>query len=333
VGYLVGALEGTLVGFLEGSITLHFAVAGNMADLNAKESTQETMVSLIGMILGVYAARALQHNVQFWNWTIFIVLTVIHIWANYRGVTLLRLRTLNRARADLVLGPLIRHSTTQLVSELSMFATGSVASRANVILNDSYCSALVPGPEHVQESLWYAVEKYVLGRDTLQLGMSLVTLLQQRYTPQMSPTNMERYRIAILDPQHHRQDTAAVGIALLTGATARDQLKAYVHAHLVLALVDQYRIISLPLSADAILDQTEHVIHEHWFGRSPGSSEEHKEDWLVAELRRKGWEVDGRVYLGFSPRRSHIQTVTTIHEPFSAIGNDDNRGGEAKKVK
>mmetsp|Transcript_1884 Transcript_1884/g.2930 ORF Transcript_1884/g.2930 Transcript_1884/m.2930 type:complete len:126 (+) Transcript_1884:573-950(+) len=46
-------------GAAKGSITQHFCLRGNMADLNAKEGTQETLVSLMGMILGIILARHL----------------------------------------------------------------------------------------------------------------------------------------------------------------------------------------------------------------------------------------------------------------------------------
>mmetsp|Transcript_30668 Transcript_30668/g.67366 ORF Transcript_30668/g.67366 Transcript_30668/m.67366 type:complete len:284 (+) Transcript_30668:81-932(+) len=54
---------GMAAGATKGSITHHFAIRGNMADLNAKESTQETLVSLLGMIMGIGLARYL-HSLE-----------------------------------------------------------------------------------------------------------------------------------------------------------------------------------------------------------------------------------------------------------------------------
>ena len=42
-------------------------------------------------------------NVQLISWSIFIILAVIHVWANYVGMQMLRLRTLNRERAKVAL--------------------------------------------------------------------------------------------------------------------------------------------------------------------------------------------------------------------------------------
>ena len=38
---------------VSGNITDHFAISGNRADCQSKESTQETLVSLVGMCCGV----------------------------------------------------------------------------------------------------------------------------------------------------------------------------------------------------------------------------------------------------------------------------------------
>ena len=46
-------------GATKGNITDHFAISGNRADCQSKESTQETLISLVGMCLGVWLANIL----------------------------------------------------------------------------------------------------------------------------------------------------------------------------------------------------------------------------------------------------------------------------------
>ncbi|EED88432.1 predicted protein [Thalassiosira pseudonana CCMP1335] len=46
----------------KGNITDHFSISGNRADVSAKESTQETLVSLIGMALGVWLSNLDSHS-------------------------------------------------------------------------------------------------------------------------------------------------------------------------------------------------------------------------------------------------------------------------------
>merc|ERR1719223_581769 len=108
-GTLCRVMCGISAGATKGSITEHFAI-NNMADLNAKEGSQETLVSLVGMILGIVLARYLQGLEErtsestlvtrsvVTTWAVFGILTFIHVWANYVGVERLRLRTLNQER-------------------------------------------------------------------------------------------------------------------------------------------------------------------------------------------------------------------------------------------
>ena len=96
------------------SITIFLSNDGNVADLNAKESTQETFVSLLGMIGGLLIAKFLHSKdgdgsiITIYAWIYFIILTIVHVWANYKGVKLLRLNTLNRERLNNVLHPFIQ---------------------------------------------------------------------------------------------------------------------------------------------------------------------------------------------------------------------------------
>lgn len=59
------------------------AVKGNTADVAGKEGAQETLVTLLGMVLGVLCARYVGDNIIV-VWTLFMTLTAIHVYANWR---------------------------------------------------------------------------------------------------------------------------------------------------------------------------------------------------------------------------------------------------------
>jgi hypothetical protein len=129
------------------------STSGNIADLNAKESTQETMVTLLGMYAGVQLAQYLQsleqqqlqqqqqeniivssssssvslssfyndHNiVQLIQWMFFFFFTIIHLWANYCAIQVLRLFTLNRPRFRCVCDEIISYCTNQTCQSMMM---------------------------------------------------------------------------------------------------------------------------------------------------------------------------------------------------------------------
>lgn len=89
-------------------ITNHLCLAGNSADLNAKESTQETAVTLLGLVLGYHFANLFGNSDQLKN-ICFLLLTLLHVFCNYRAVSCLRLTRLNRPRLWLYTRQYITH--------------------------------------------------------------------------------------------------------------------------------------------------------------------------------------------------------------------------------
>lgn len=94
------SLCGVAAGASKATLSAHFAVSGNLAELNAKEQSQETVVSLLGLLVGTLLVRAVHGRAAVWTW--MIALIVLHLWTNYLGVRAVRMRSLNRQRAGIV---------------------------------------------------------------------------------------------------------------------------------------------------------------------------------------------------------------------------------------
>lgn len=92
---------GLIAGATKTRISAHFAVKGHLADVSAKESTQETAVALLGLILGAILAHGVADHVSL-TWLAFVSLLLLHQYANYRLVKVLAFRTLNPQRAALL---------------------------------------------------------------------------------------------------------------------------------------------------------------------------------------------------------------------------------------
>ena len=73
-----------------------------------KEGTQETAVTLIGLIFGILCAQRIAHNQQ-QGMILFLILTGIHIWSNYQAVYVLHVESINPTRAHLLVEELIQH--------------------------------------------------------------------------------------------------------------------------------------------------------------------------------------------------------------------------------
>ena len=94
------ALCGVAAGSAKASLSAHFARRGNLAELNAKDSSQETMISLFGMLAGSFVVSWVTTPVA--TWTTLILLLSIHLETNRRAVRAVSMRTLSRQRATLV---------------------------------------------------------------------------------------------------------------------------------------------------------------------------------------------------------------------------------------
>ena len=206
VATLCRVMCGMAAGATKNCITQHFA-KGNMADLSSKEGTQETLVSLLGMILGICLARFLQnmeetcqhlenlsvggrsseplwiykHGAFYATWFIFLYLTAIHVWANWIGVKTLKLKTLNRERLQVALGIII--------TRMAMLVDIMDAELDNHKMLQDYTQdngiSLILTPEGCCESLWKSWSKLVMG-DNLRLGAEVSNAFEGMCTSEIT---------------------------------------------------------------------------------------------------------------------------------------------------
>ncbi|KAM3076227.1 hypothetical protein ACMFMG_006267 [Clarireedia jacksonii] len=104
------ALCGVAAGSSKASLSAHFATQGNLGELNAKDSSQETIISLLGMLAGSLIVFIISS--QWATWSAMIALLAIHLGTNYLAVRAVSMRTINRQRANLI----ISHALDQLLN-------------------------------------------------------------------------------------------------------------------------------------------------------------------------------------------------------------------------
>jgi hypothetical protein len=93
-------LVGVCGGGTRASFTQHFALRGNAADVAAKAGTRGNVGSLIGLALGVIVAYIVPASSTVLNLSVFVLSTVFHLFANYKGVRSVQLRHLNAPRLE-----------------------------------------------------------------------------------------------------------------------------------------------------------------------------------------------------------------------------------------
>ncbi|KAK4949663.1 hypothetical protein LTR10_011504 [Elasticomyces elasticus] len=94
------AMCGVAAGSSKAILSAHFAKADNIGELNAKDGSQETMLSLLGMWVGSLVVSKVHGTVA--TWSCLIPLLALHLWANWKAVKSVRLNSLNTERAHIL---------------------------------------------------------------------------------------------------------------------------------------------------------------------------------------------------------------------------------------
>ncbi|KAK8934479.1 hypothetical protein KSP39_PZI014482 [Platanthera zijinensis] len=102
LGSLSRSFTGVASGATRAALTQHFSLENNAADISAKEGSQETVATMIGMALGMVLAH-FTGGYPLAVWGSFLLLTFVHMYANYMAVRCLSLTTLNSERGSLLL--------------------------------------------------------------------------------------------------------------------------------------------------------------------------------------------------------------------------------------
>ncbi|XP_007452735.1 PREDICTED: UPF0420 protein C16orf58 homolog [Lipotes vexillifer] len=102
ISNLAKCIVGVAGGATRAALTMHQARRNNMADVSAKDGSQETLVSLAGLLVSLLMLP-LVSDCPSLSLGCFFFLTALHIYANYRAVRALVIETLNEGRLWLVL--------------------------------------------------------------------------------------------------------------------------------------------------------------------------------------------------------------------------------------
>ena len=238
---------GITAGATKGHITQHFARkgGGNVADLTAKESTQETLVSLLGMAGGVWVAKLLDRcggdHPLVWTWLFFGVLTAVHVWANYRAVSLLKLATLNPERTRVLFRDSIDAMAEQVQRDWHVApreGTTGNADQSNGRSMQTSPDVLasisnLQSPERINESMASSIWNLVFPR----ISVSRSPIWDRLEDCSLYRSGFEHMGEKNFPYVIGYDARAVVFVWLTVGTTMEDELQAYVHALLLSKLL------------------------------------------------------------------------------------------------
>ncbi|KAF8638718.1 hypothetical protein AX16_010441 [Volvariella volvacea WC 439] len=216
------SLCGVTSGGSRASIALHFAspagATGDLGDLNAKDSSKETVLALFGMLLGSIVVPSL--TTPWRTYSTLFLLVFLHLLINYLGVKGLQLRTLNRQRMSLLWYTYRTNSspgtTHRLLSPTSISGLERVLGRPGLVRDSK---GRVIGEVAIGSSFGEVVNSSSPNANAKDRVLRLVELFKD-----------ERYVIWLDSGSHHRGLTARVHVCLKAGYAHRDLLKGWCHA-------------------------------------------------------------------------------------------------------
>ena len=170
---ICSSLCGLIAGATKARISAHFAKGNHLADITAKESTQETAVTLMGLVLGYYVAKLVGENLLL-TWIVFVALLVIHQVANYILIRVLILDTVNPQKCWIVFNH--QYLSHYLENGAQRTKKESIAVKDKNNARDRHASPALLSPESVcgRESIWLPLWLHWTGP---KIGCSLATVL------------------------------------------------------------------------------------------------------------------------------------------------------------
>ncbi|XP_053298584.1 RUS1 family protein C16orf58 homolog [Pleuronectes platessa] len=96
------SIVGVAGGATRAALTVHQARRDNMADISAKDGSQETLVNLAGLLISLMLIPLVTDN-PILTLSLFFLFTILHLFANYKAVRSVVMETFNEARLSIVL--------------------------------------------------------------------------------------------------------------------------------------------------------------------------------------------------------------------------------------
>ncbi|XP_070704191.1 RUS family member 1 [Pempheris klunzingeri] len=101
------SIVGVAGGATRAALTVHQARRDNMADISAKDGSQETLVNLAGLLVSLVLIPLVTDN-PILTLSLFFLFTALHLFANYKAVRSVVMETFNEARLSIVLQQYLR---------------------------------------------------------------------------------------------------------------------------------------------------------------------------------------------------------------------------------
>ncbi|KAJ6599906.1 vitamin B6 photo-protection and homoeostasis-domain-containing protein [Mycena vulgaris] len=284
------ALCGIAAGGSKAALTVHFATptsgAGDIGDLNAKDSSKETVLALLGMLVGSLIVPYL--TTPWTTYSVLFGLVGLHLALNYIGIRGVVLHSLNRQRLTIAWDIYRETSNMKFLSPAEVSDLERIFERPGVLREIRTNS--VAGICTIGSSL-----NAVLGGSLIPLPL-LEQMQDERYILWFDHSSLSSRPNA---PEELLPGAVHLHICLKEGHTPADQLKAWAHAAEVgrMLLLQQRASFPRPAPAELVLAGYRRL--------DPIFAE------FIQGLRNVGWHTADAALLSGTPRALIVSIEST----------------------
>eukprot|EP01132_Coremiostelium_polycephalum_P002299 gene2299-2836_t len=237
LGIIFKSICGVAGGCTKASLTQHFAKRDNLADVSAKDGSQETAIGLVGMILGMVVTTIVPEESIMLTWMAFIPFILLHLFCNYKAVSNVKLNSINRYRALLIYKYYTRTGQVPTPSQISK--------KENILFRSN----------DLDIKIGISIQQYqkYLEKKTNQKNIKIYRLLNNQITTE------QPFIIWMISTAMHakskRNTRNSILISLSDKAQTIDIIKAYFYS-ISLIIPSKY-----PIKSATFFDQ---LLHQGW---------------------------------------------------------------------
>ncbi|XP_030066325.1 RUS family member 1 isoform X1 [Microcaecilia unicolor] len=171
---LFKCIVGVAGGATRAALTMHQARRNNMADVSAKDGSQETLVNLAGLLVSLLLIPLVTDNLRL-TYGLYLLFTSLHLYANYRAVRGVVMETLNQARLHILVEHFLREGKVLTPPEANAMEPVLPVFRQSltVILGAPFLS-LASSISDFEKALVNNQKKYLLGYSRTKGKISIV---------------------------------------------------------------------------------------------------------------------------------------------------------------
>ncbi|KAL3944783.1 MAG: hypothetical protein SGBAC_001154 [Bacillariaceae sp.] len=221
MGNICKSICGVAAGACGGAINLHWAKGSDISDINAKFGAQHTCTGALGLVFAAVFARSVNQTKPAVLWSLYFLLTFLHVFANTRCMKLIAFDSCNNTRLDILLSEFFSRSRDDGATTSNELLLQNLSTPTEVSRIESLFFGVGDGHKRLLTSVLFR-----FGVDFEEYHQSSGGTVPMRSDGKVE-FNGEKY---IVTAGTTKRNKKCIAVSFLSDASARDVTKAYFHA-------------------------------------------------------------------------------------------------------